>query len=114
MQTQPPTFLSRITQVTDLFAWPLKTSHYLELVNPLWTTHALQARVEKVWDETKDARTVSLLTSEIQQIESARMDKTVTIPSRPSKREVLDAAGGDEQRAAQVERKLDELYGAEA
>ena len=54
------TVLSRITAITDLFAWPLKTSHYLELVNPLWTTHALQARVEKVWDETKDARTLTL------------------------------------------------------
>lgn len=51
---------TRITQVTDLFAWPLKTSHYLELVNPLWTTHSLQGRVEGVWDETKDARTLTL------------------------------------------------------
>lgn len=51
---------TRITQVTDLFAWPLKTSHYLELVNPLWTTHSLQARVEKVWDETRDVRTLTL------------------------------------------------------
>lgn len=52
--------LDRISAVTDLFAFPLKTSHYLELVNPLWTTHALQARVEQVWDETKDARTLTL------------------------------------------------------
>jgi ferredoxin-NADP reductase len=51
---------SRITAITDLFAWPLKTSHYLELVNPLWTTHALQARVEQVWDETRDSRTLTL------------------------------------------------------
>ena len=51
---------SAITRITDLFAWPLKTSHYLELVNPLWTTHALQARVEQVWDETRDARTLTL------------------------------------------------------
>jgi ferredoxin-NADP reductase len=50
----------RMTAVTDLFAWPLKTSHYLELVNPLWTTHTLQARVEAVWDETRDARTLTL------------------------------------------------------
>jgi len=55
-----PTLLDRITAVTDAFAWPLRTSHYLELVNPLWTTHALQARVEKVWDETADARTITL------------------------------------------------------
>ena len=26
----------------------------------MWTSHALQARVEKVWDETKDARTLTL------------------------------------------------------
>lgn len=45
---------------TDAFAWPLRTSHYLELVNPLWSTHALQARVEQVWDETADARTLTL------------------------------------------------------
>jgi ferredoxin-NADP reductase len=32
----------------------------VELVNPLWSTHKLQARVEKVWDETKDARTITL------------------------------------------------------
>ncbi len=61
MQTQTtPGFASRVTALTDLFAWPLKTSHYLELVNPLWTTHALQARVEQVWDETRDARTLTL------------------------------------------------------
>ena len=33
---------------------------YIELVNPLWTTHKLQARVEAVWDETHDARTITL------------------------------------------------------
>ena len=61
MQTQSrPSLASRLTAITDLFAWPLKTSHYLELVNPLWITHALQARVERVWDETADARTLTL------------------------------------------------------
>jgi stearoyl-CoA 9-desaturase NADPH oxidoreductase len=59
--TRPRTSLwSRISAVTDLFAYPLRTSHYVELVNPLWTTHKLQARVVKVWDETKDARTLTL------------------------------------------------------
>jgi ferredoxin-NADP reductase len=54
-------WLGRATgAVTDAFAWPLRTSHYLELVNPLWTTHALQARVEDVWDETADSRTLIL------------------------------------------------------
>ncbi|MGH8455465.1 MAG: ferredoxin reductase [Stenotrophobium sp.] len=56
----PRSLWSRITEITDLFAYPLRTSHYVELVNPLWTTHKLQARVEKVWDETKDARTLTL------------------------------------------------------
>lgn len=57
---QPAVQPSWLTRVADAFAWPLRTSHYLELVNPLWTTHALQARVEKVWDETADARTITL------------------------------------------------------
>lgn len=57
---QPAANPSWLTRVADAFAWPLRTSHYLELVNPLWTTHALQARVEKVWDETADARTITL------------------------------------------------------
>lgn len=51
---------SRLTEVSDMFAWPLRTSHYLELVNPLWTTHKLQARVVSVWDETASARTLTL------------------------------------------------------
>lgn len=53
-------WLSKVTAVTDLFAYPLRTSHYVELVNPLWTTHKLQARVVDVWDETKNARTLTL------------------------------------------------------
>ncbi len=61
MNREKSTAGSRITAITDLFAWPLKTSHYLELVNPLWTTHSLQARVAQVWDETRDARTLTLL-----------------------------------------------------
>lgn len=43
-----------------MFAYPLKFSHYVELINPLWTNHSLQARVEQVWDETKDSRTITL------------------------------------------------------
>ena len=49
-----------LTRLTDPFAWPLRTSHYLALVNPLWTTHKLQARVVAVWDETATARTLTL------------------------------------------------------
>jgi ferredoxin-NADP reductase len=48
------------TRFVDMFAYPLRHSHYLELVNPLWTNHTLQARVEKVWDETRDSRTITL------------------------------------------------------
>ena len=51
---------SWIGALGDGFAYPLKVSHYVELVNPLWTTHSLQARVEDVWDETADARTLTL------------------------------------------------------
>jgi stearoyl-CoA 9-desaturase NADPH oxidoreductase len=51
---------SRVESITDWFAWPLRTSHYLELVNPLWASHSMQARVVEVWDETRDARTLTL------------------------------------------------------
>jgi ferredoxin-NADP reductase len=60
MQTQLSTLTSRLAAIADAFAFPLKASHYVELVNPLWTTHALQARIEAVWDETKDSRTLTL------------------------------------------------------
>jgi len=51
---------SLITGVVNLFATPLQASHYVELVNPLWSSHKLQARVEGVWDETADSRTITL------------------------------------------------------
>ena len=44
----------------DLCATPITVSHYLELVNPLWVSHNLQACVIDVWDETKTARTITL------------------------------------------------------
>jgi ferredoxin-NADP reductase len=50
----------RLTGAADLFAWPLRLSHYLELVNPLWSTHTTWARVIDVIDETADARTLVL------------------------------------------------------
>ncbi len=50
----------KFTYFVDMFAYPLRLSHYLELINPLWTKHTLQARVESVWDETKDSRTLTL------------------------------------------------------
>ena len=51
---------SVITSVADMFAYPLRHSHYLELVNPLWTRHVLMARVVAVCDETSDTRTLTL------------------------------------------------------
>lgn len=50
----------RMRAGVDLFATPLKASHYVELVNPLWSAHRLQARVEAVHQETSDARTITL------------------------------------------------------
>ena len=60
MDTAPGSVWSRVTGLTDMFATPLRTSHYLELMNPLWTTHKLQARVVSVWDETASARALAL------------------------------------------------------
>jgi stearoyl-CoA 9-desaturase NADPH oxidoreductase len=61
LRSEPPRSLfSKLVDVASLIATPLRPSHYLELVNPLWTTHRLQARVEKVWDETRDSRTLTL------------------------------------------------------
>jgi ferredoxin-NADP reductase len=49
-----------IATLADAFAYPLRHSHYLELVNPLWTRHVLKARVVGVWDDTADTRTLTL------------------------------------------------------
>lgn len=51
---------AQLLNLADLFAWPLRTSHYLELLNPLWATHTLRARVEEVREETDEARTLTL------------------------------------------------------
>lgn len=60
-QPQPSGFLrNQLIRITDWFAYPLRASHYVELVNPLWTTHKMQAQVVNVWDETKDSRTITL------------------------------------------------------
>lgn len=50
----------KFSHFVDMFTYPLRLSHYLELINPLWTQHSLQAKVVKVWDETKDSRTITL------------------------------------------------------
>ncbi len=54
------TIRTAIAGLADMFAYPLRHSHYLELVNPLWTRHVLMARVESVWDDTADTRTITL------------------------------------------------------
>lgn len=46
--------------LADMLAYPLRHTHYLELVNPLWTRTELKARVEAVWDDTADTRTLTL------------------------------------------------------
>jgi ferredoxin-NADP reductase len=51
---------SRVADIASLAATPLAPSHYLELVSPLRATHALNARVESIWDETADTRTLTL------------------------------------------------------
>jgi len=56
----PRGWLARGRGAARMIATPLRPSHYLGLLNPLWATHALQARVEAVWDDTADARTVRL------------------------------------------------------
>eukprot|EP01034_Spumella_vulgaris_P039333 gene39333-48596_t len=49
------TLRSSLASLADMFAYPLRHSHYVELVNPLWTSHALMARVVDVRDETADS-----------------------------------------------------------
>ncbi len=53
-------WLDRLAAITDMFDYPLRTSQYVELVNPLGTTHRMHARVVDVWDETKECRTITL------------------------------------------------------
>lgn len=48
----------RIKPVVDAFASPLTAAHYVELVNPLWSSRRLQGRVVDVRDETSDSRTL--------------------------------------------------------
>lgn len=55
-----PTLRSRLTAAADLLVWPQRLSHYLEILNPLWSTHTTWARVVETIDETPDARTLVL------------------------------------------------------
>lgn len=49
-----------LPHLADMFTYPLRHSHYLALLNPLWTRHVCMAQVESVWDETADTRTLTL------------------------------------------------------
>lgn len=40
--------------------YPLRASHYLELLRPRWATHVRWARVQALRDETAEARTLTL------------------------------------------------------
>jgi ferredoxin-NADP reductase len=56
-------FWSRALDVASLVATPLSPTDYLELVLPLRASRGADARIariESVWDETKDARTLTL------------------------------------------------------
>jgi len=72
--------LARLGGIADLLAWPLSASHYVELVNPLWATHARRARVEAVWDETRDARTLTLRPGRSWQSHRAGQHVRVALP----------------------------------
>ncbi len=51
---------ARLSRLADRFAWPLRASHYLELLNPRWATHALRASLAALCDETHGVRTLTL------------------------------------------------------
>ena len=51
---------SRALDVVSLAATPLRPSDYLELVAPSRAGRGIHARIESVWDETEDARTLTL------------------------------------------------------
>jgi ferredoxin-NADP reductase len=91
---------SLVTNVVNMFATPLQASHYVELVNPLWSSHKLQARVEEVWDETANARTITLRPGRNWRrhragqhmrvgvpIEGKRFTRTYSISSSPERRD---------------------------
>lgn len=88
------------TDVVNMFASPLQASHYVELVNPLWSSHKLQARVEEVRDETAEARTITLRPSRTWRrhragqhvrvgvpINGKRFTRTYSISSSPERRD---------------------------
>jgi ferredoxin-NADP reductase len=46
--------------LADQLVYPLRASHYLELLRPRWATHVRWARVQALHDETHEARTLTL------------------------------------------------------
>ena len=46
--------------LADQLVYPLRASHYLELLRPRWATHVRWALVQAVRDETDEARTLTL------------------------------------------------------
>ena len=60
MEISARSIWERAAGVASLVATPLVPSHYVELIDPLRTTHVRHARVEAVRDETPDARTLTL------------------------------------------------------
>jgi ferredoxin-NADP reductase len=58
-ETKSP-WRSQVAKIANYFSYPLRVSHYVELVNPLLASHKLQAKVIDIWDETNDARTITL------------------------------------------------------
>jgi len=57
---QDPARRSRLGLLVDSFSWPLRTSHYLGLLDPLWSSHTPQGLVQALVDETRDARSLTL------------------------------------------------------
>lgn len=65
-------------------------------------------------EERRTEATLGALTAQVRDLEYQRADKTILVPGRPSHEEVLDAAGGDATVAAQLESRLDDLFGRES
>ena len=53
-----PRLQRRVLNAIRAFTSPLLPDDYLELINPLWSTEELRGRIERVVDETDDARTI--------------------------------------------------------
>lgn len=104
---------SRVTDVVNLFATPLQASHYVELVNPLWSSHKLQARVEGVWDETSDARTITRRDPLDMVVQSSDQRRPLVAAHDTERRRgrsdvARRRSGGEDERARCVHEQVDE------